>query len=104
LQEFRAGEHVLIFGGTRRPRMIGMMEFAAVADAEPVIDGKNDETVVGEILIHRIGIAVIVHVVPAEQHLPRRPAVHENDSGFRAGVVVARDQLPVNGHAIGRLE
>ena len=82
LQEVRAGHHVLIFGGARVARVLGMMECAAVADAEPVVHRQHDETVRRQILVHRVGVAVVVHVVPAEQHLPRRPAVHEDHRGL----------------------
>src|ERR1700722_7460831 len=87
LQELRASEHVLILGCTGRPRAVRLMELSSITDAEPVVDRKHDETVSREILIHRIGIAVIVHVMPAEQHLTRWAAMHENDSGFGAAAI-----------------
>src|SRR5256885_16781550 len=31
-----------------------------------------------KVLVERVGIAVVVHVVPAGEHLPDRPAVHEH--------------------------
>ena len=71
MQELRASEHVLILGCTGRPRAVRLMELSSITDAEPVVDRKHDETVSREILIYRIGIAVIVHAMPAEQHLTR---------------------------------
>src|SRR5207245_3821758 len=42
------------------------------------VQGQYDVSAAGEILIHRIGIRVVVHVVPAEEHLPDRAAVQKN--------------------------
>jgi len=87
LQKMRAGLNVLIFGSAGVPRMIGLMEGAAVADAEAVIDRQHDEAVRRQILIHRIGVGVIIKIVPAEQHLSRRSAVNENNSGLPRAVL-----------------
>ena len=59
-----------------------------------------------QVLIHRVAIAVVIHVVPAEQHLSRRSAVHEDHAGllprgFRAARI---EQLTVDHHPIGGLE
>jgi hypothetical protein len=62
--------------------MIGIVERMSIADAEAIIDRQHHKAMRREILIHRIGVRVIVHVVPAQHHLPRRPAMHEDDGGF----------------------
>src|SRR5438309_11933537 len=77
LQVLRSGDDVLIFGPSRGTRMIGMMEAVAVADTEAVVYGQYHIAVTREILVHRVGVAVIIHVLPAEQHLPRRAAMDE---------------------------
>ena len=59
---------------------------------------------IGEVLIHCVGIAVVTHVVPAEQHLSGRSAVHKNDSGFSSNAVVMHKQLTVHRRAVPRLE
>ena len=83
--------------------MVRMMEGVTVADPEPIVNRQHDIAVVGEILIHRIAVAVIVHVVPAEQHLPRRASVDEDHARlFRAASVV--EQLAVNRPAIRGFE
>ena len=91
--------HVLIFGGARGPGMVGLLEVPAIADAEPIVHRQHDEAVRGEILVHRIGVAVVVHVVPAEQHLPRRPAVDEDDAGLgRRAASARRSAVRTAGH------
>ena len=104
LEEMRARQHILIFRSACRPRMLGLLEFPSITDAETVIDRQHDEAVSGEILVHRIGVAVVVHVMPAEKHLPRRAAMHENDSGFGAASVLALKQLSMHKRAVGRIE
>ncbi len=104
LQELRAGHHVLILRGAGGARVIGMMEGVAVADAEPIVDRQHDEAVSREILVHGVGVAVVIHVVPAEQHLPRRAAVDEDDAGFVAVRARALEELSVHGQAVGGLE
>jgi hypothetical protein len=41
--------------------------------------------------------------VPAEQHLPRRPAVDEDQRWLPCAIAVV-EQLPLNGPAVGGLE
>ena len=72
---------------------------------------QHNEAVARKILFHRVGVAVVVHVVPAEQHLPRRPAMHEHDARFRRARRRARtgargrhEQLPVYRRPVGCLE
>ena len=103
LEEFGARLDVLIFRGARRARLRGMLKGAAIGDAQPVIDRQHGETVRRQILVHGIAVGVIVHIVPAQHHLPRWPAMHEDDGGLRpraAGI----EQLAVNGEAVGGIE
>src|ERR1700733_2035693 len=102
----RPGHYVLIFGGAGIACVLGMMKLTAVADTEPVVQREHDKTVRSEVLVYRVAIAVVIHVVPAEQHLTRRAAVHEYDAGFPLGGFRAArvEQLAVNQRSIGRLE
>ena len=104
LQELGAGQHVLILGRAGEAGVVGMLEGAAVADAEAIVHRQHDEAVRGQILVHRIGVGVIVHVVPAEQHLPRRPAVDEDHRRLARRAVRALEQLAVHGQAVGAVK
>ena len=64
-----------------RPRPRRAAGTRAVADAEPVVHREHDEAAAREVLVHRVRVRVVVAVVPAEQHLPRRAAVHEDHGG-----------------------
>jgi len=63
--------------------------------AEAVYFEARGEAVRGQILIHRVGIAVVSHVMPAQQHLPRRPAMHEYDAGLCPAVFWPAEDLSV---------
>ena len=69
---------VAVFGvpASAPPRRVA--ELAAVPDPAPVVHRQHHVALVREVLIHRVGHVVEVHVVVAEQHLPPRPAVDED--------------------------
>src|SRR5579863_3245873 len=83
LQKARGGEHILVFGGATVSRVLRLMKRSSVADAEPIVDREHDATAAREVLIHRIGVAVVVHVVPAKQHLAGGTTVYEDHPGTR---------------------
>src|ERR1700722_2120503 len=93
LQETRAGRDILIFGRAGRAPAIGLMKRATVTDTQTIVYRQHDEAMRSEILIHGIGIAVIAHVMPAQQHLPRRPAMHEYDAGLCPAVFWPAEDL-----------
>src|SRR5262249_30223883 len=66
LQIFSGGDDVLIFAGASAGTIRSFTESTAVADAAAIVHRENDVAAIGEILIHRIGIRVVVHVMPAE--------------------------------------
>ena len=83
-----------------------LTELHTVRDAAAIIDRQHYVSTTREILIQRVGVAVIVEVVPAEQHLAAGAAVEE-DHGRPplAGLCAAgQEQLPVNRHPVGRRE
>src|SRR6266850_1261152 len=80
--QFSGGDNVFVFGGATPCASRSFAEGPAVADAAAIVDRKNDVAAAGQVLIHRIGIRVVIHVVPAEQHLTDRTAVHEDQRGF----------------------
>ena len=87
LQIFSSGDDVLIFAGAATGAIGSFAESATVADAAAIVDGENDVAAIGEILIHRVGIRVVVHVMPAEEHLAHGAAVNEDERGaFFAGL------------------
>src|SRR5258708_28192291 len=73
LQEAGSRHDILIFGGARETGVLGMMKRQAIADAETIVDRQHDETMRRQLLIHGVAVAVVIHVTPTEQHLPRRP-------------------------------
>ena len=77
--------HVVKLTGAARAIIDRLAEVEPVADAAAIVDGEHDVSLAGQVLIHRVRIVVVVHVVPAQQHLPPRSAVHEDQGGmFRA--------------------
>ena len=80
-----------------------LAEIQTIADAAAVIHRQHDIATAREVLIQRVGVAVVVHVVPAEQHLPAGTAVEENDGGppLTGAQPFRKKQLAVNRHAVG---
>src|SRR2546426_12799211 len=79
------------------------MKVVSVADAQPVIHGEDDEPAARQILIERVGVGVIVRVVPSQQHLSWRTAVYVHNGGFtRARVTGSLEQMAVNGQPVVR--
>src|SRR5258708_1769099 len=102
----RPRNYILVFDGSGIAGVLGLMEGPAIADAKSVIHGEHHETMRRQILIHGVGVAVVIHVVPAEEHLPRWSAVHENYGGFRYGRPrhPVLEQLTMDAHPVGCLE
>src|SRR6476661_9428922 len=90
------GHNVFILGGPSPTRVLGLPESAAIHDSQSIIYREHDVPLAGQVLIHRVGVVVVVHVVEAEHHLPHRSTMSEDQS--RAGLVSSwRDeQLAVN--------
>src|SRR5260221_3778996 len=84
-----------------------MLKVAAIPDAETVIHGQDDESAAREILIRRVRVGVIVRVMPAEQHLSRRAAMHEDVGWLAASTcerrIVSLEELSVDLDAVGRV-
>ena len=80
-QIFARRHHVLIFRRATPSAALGFSKRPAVADPAAIIQRQDNVSAAHEVLIHRIGIRVVVHVVPAEEHLPHRPAVQKNQRG-----------------------
>src|SRR5260221_6624329 len=97
-----------ILRGTTAAAIGRMLKVAAIPDAETVIHGQDDESAAREILIRRVRVGVIVRVMPAEQHLSRRAAMHEDDGWLAASTcerrIVSLEELTVDLEAVGRVE
>ena len=107
MQVFSGGDDVAVFRRAARTLVFRHAEVAAIADASAEVDRQHHVTLVGQVLVHRVGKRVILAaVVVTQQHLANWAAVHE-DQG-RAVIacfcVFRQKQLAVNVHAIGRLE
>src|SRR5713101_1807693 len=75
LQIFSSGHDVLVFFGAAARAARGFAKGAAVTDSAAVIQREHHVTAAGEILIHGVGIRVVVHVMPAEEHLAHGAAM-----------------------------
>jgi len=97
-------EHVLELARPARAVAERLAELQAVADPAPVVDGEDDVAAARQVLIEGVGVVVVLHVVPAEQHLAPRAAVEERDggplsllAGSRGQEELAVDLRPVRG-------
>src|SRR5439155_9854189 len=89
-----------VFGRAAPHRVWRLAKRASVHDAEPVIHREHGVTFARQILVHRVGVVVILHVMKAEQHLPDRSAVREDERGTALLLVLWREQLAVNFEAV----
>ena len=106
LHEEARAHHVAEFAAAGRAVVERFAELHPVADAAAVVDGEHDVALAGQPLVHRVGIPVVIHVVPAEEHLTPRPAVKEDHRRpLVAGLQILRhEQLTVDRQAVGRRE
>ena len=70
---------VAVLGRAGGPVVHRFAELHAVPDPAAVVHRQHDEAAARQVLVHRVGVPVVVHVVPAGQHLPPRPAMKEDD-------------------------
>src|ERR1700747_1256634 len=68
LQKFSGGDYVAVFGRAAACAARGFAEGEAVADAAAIVYGEDHVAAAGEVLVHGVGVRVVVHVVPAEEH------------------------------------
>src|SRR5207249_10928756 len=71
-------EHIAELARTLRPVMQRLAELQAIADAAAVVHREHDESPAREVLVQRVGVSIVVEVMPAEQHLAPRAAVEED--------------------------
>ncbi len=97
---------VLILGAAAPAGPRRVVELVAVADAQPVVDREDHEAQAGEVLVDGVGVRVVGRVVPAQQHLSGRAAVHVHHG--RARVVFRgafrQKERAVDAQAVGRAE
>src|ERR1700677_1757113 len=55
-------------------------------------------------LIQRIGVAVVIHVVPAKKHLSRRSTVHKDQSWLLTRTIGTAKELTLNGKTASPFE
>src|SRR5258706_4625170 len=106
LKILACGDDVFVFAGAAACAAWSFAEPAAVAYAAAVIDRKHDVAAAGEVLIHSVGIRVVIHVVPAKQHLADGAAVHEDECRFLflSATGWRKKKLPMNFDAIRSVE
>src|SRR6185503_1694561 len=71
-------KHVSILRVATAAGLRRLTERASVTNTAAVVYGHHDVALVREPLIHAVEHVVEAQIVPAEQHLPRRTAVHED--------------------------
>src|SRR5205085_7682110 len=91
-------------GWATRPAMLRFTKRAPVADAAAIVDREHRVAATGEILIERVGVVIVVEIMPAEEHLAHGAAVHKDDGGRAAHREFRSEQLAVNLCAISRFE
>src|SRR6266404_2848508 len=106
LQIFSSRHDVLVLLCAAARAARGFAKRAAVTDSAAVIQRQYHITAAGEILIHGVGIRVVVHVVPAEEHLAHGAAMEENHgwefcSRFQ---ILRQEQLRVDLQPVSGLE
>src|SRR5208337_3525633 len=95
--------HVIELARPARAVVERLAEIQTVADPAAVIHGKHNEALARQILIHRVGVVVVVHVVTADEHLAARSAVKEDDGGaaLASGKIARQEKLRVDLHTVG---
>src|SRR5204863_10148889 len=96
LQKFRARDYILVFRCAAPHRFWRLAKGAAVHDAEAVIHREHGVTFARQILVHRIGVVVILHVMKTEEHLPDGSTVREDESWPASRFFFWREQLAMN--------
>ena len=69
---------------------------AAISRAQTVVDREDHESTARQILIGGIHVVVCVHRMEAEQHLPERSPVREDEAGAARRVMRRHEQLAVD--------
>ena len=103
LQKARPGEDVLIFRSPGWPPTCGEIKVVTVSDPAPVVDGEHDESTARQVLVDRVRVRIVVHVMPRQQHLTKRAAVHEHDRRMFS-TAARQKELTVNHPAVGGAE
>src|SRR5205085_4028213 len=83
-QILRSRNDVLILGCATRAPVLRFTKRAPVADAAAIVDREHRVAATGEILIERVGVVIVVEIMPAEEHLAHGAAVHKDDGGRAA--------------------
>ena len=97
------GLHVVVVARAGCAVVESFPEVEAIANAAAEVHREHYVARCRQVLIERIGIRVVFHVVPAEQHLAARPSVEEDHRGRRPGRLSRRqEELAVQLEAIGR--
>src|SRR5690242_5022710 len=98
--------HVLVFAGAAACTTWRFAEASAVSDAAAIVDRQDHIPATRQILVHAVRVRVVVHVVPAEQHLPHGPAMKKQQARalFPGLHVVRQEQLTMDLEAIRRWE
>src|SRR5262245_10786101 len=105
-QVMRARDDVLIFRRAAPAAVLGLPKRPAVADAEAIIYRQHRIALARKILIEAVRVVVVVHVVPAEHHLPARAAVHKDHCRQLVTrlCVFRKEELAVDFEAVGSFE
>ena len=96
-----SSENVVELARSRSPIVQSLAKVESIADATAVVHREDDISKARQILVHRIGVGIVVHVMPAEKHLPPRTAVKENERSVPPVAVACwQKELPVDLHSV----
>ena len=98
----RRRDDITILAATSGSLTQRLAKLHAVSDAAAIVERHHDVAAQRERLIHRVGMVIIAAVVPAEQHLTTRTAMHEDDGRVFVARLRARrhEELPVRRYAV----
>jgi hypothetical protein len=89
-QVIACGHDVLVFRGTSGSPARCFPKSTSISGSAAKIHAEHSIPTAGEVLIHPVGIVVVIHVVPSQEHLPDRPASMNITAGSRpAGLASA---------------
>src|SRR6266487_3060544 len=84
--------------------MLRQAKRATITDSAAIIHRQHHIPTARKILIHRVRVVVVIKVMPAEQHLPHRPAMHKNQRRQFTRSIRRLEQLPMNLSAVSGFE
>src|SRR5439155_23511213 len=90
-------EHVVELARALGAVVERLAELHPVGDPTAVVDGQDDVAAAREVLVQRVRVAVVIEVVPTQEHLTPRAAVEEDHGGSPVARLDAAWQKQLSG-------